>query len=149
MTKRGQRLIDEAYGLDNYLLKTPVNEVYSFLALRIKREILLRLAATSGDSSSSRSQAVASKYQDYVWPREVADWHGLPWLEAVDKLHEEERLADEVSQQPLKAVYRQELLTLARSGKLDLESELEDFENSEGGLVNSFKTTFSRKFGKK
>ena len=78
-------MIDEAYGLDNYLLKTPVNEVYSFLALRIKREILLRLAATattSGDSSSSRSQAVASKYQDYVWPREVADWHGLPWLEA-------------------------------------------------------------------
>ena len=75
MTKRAQRLIDQSYGLDNYLLEvkksfrfkylhtihgkvgqiiysqllclclqTPVNEVYSLLALKIKRQILLALS---------------------------------------------------------------------------------------------------------
>ena len=37
-------LVDEAQGFDNYLLSTPVNEVYAWKLLRLKREILLTLA---------------------------------------------------------------------------------------------------------
>jgi len=37
MTARAQRLIDENFGLDFYLLKTPVNEIYSWLGLKVSR----------------------------------------------------------------------------------------------------------------
>ena len=82
MTNRAQRLIDESYGLDFYLLKTPVNEIYSHLALKIKREILLTLAR----NQKSLSEELRSKYEAYSLPEEVALWHGLPWKEAVHRL---------------------------------------------------------------
>ena len=44
MTERAQRLIDEAYGSDNYLLQTKVNEIYSHFGLKLKRELLLTMA---------------------------------------------------------------------------------------------------------
>jgi len=163
MTKRAQRLIDEAYGLDFYLLKTPVNEIYSHLGLRIKREILLRLsrAATTGGhsefDSSSKFDKVLSKYRDFVVPHEVADWHGLPWLDAVDKLLEEERLADEMqANRPLKQNFRTELLDLLAKGDLDLidptilDDQLDD--STEGGpkFTSAVKNSLSslKKFAK-
>ena len=57
MTARGQRLIDESYGLDYYLLKTPVNEVYSHLGMKIKREILLTLAANIATGKDDKMSA--------------------------------------------------------------------------------------------
>ena len=62
MTSRGQRLIDESFGLDNYLLKTPVNEVYSLLGLKIKREILLKLAAAV---EQGQEEKMAAKYETW------------------------------------------------------------------------------------
>ena len=82
MTNRAQRLIDESYGLDYYLLKTPVNEIYSNLGLKIKREILLTLA----NKPNSLSDEIYSKYEIYKVPEDVALWHGLSWKEAVHRL---------------------------------------------------------------
>ena len=82
MTKRAQRLIDENYGLDYYLLKTPVNEIYSHLALKLKREILLALSK----NQDSIPEEICSKYDSYKVSEEVALWHGLPWHEAVHRL---------------------------------------------------------------
>ena len=59
MTARGQRMIDESFGLDYYLLKTPVNEVYSHLGMKIKREILLKLAEWV---ESGGNEKMAAKY---------------------------------------------------------------------------------------
>ena len=141
MTKRAQRLIDQSYGLDSYLLKTPVNEVYSLLGLKIKREILLKLA---GQDRSERLEKIRSKYQDYVVPYEVADWHGLPWLEAVDKLVEIERLEDEENIRPLKEEYRKELLDLLAKGQMDDvdPSVLYDEGHSNLQFTDAIKNTF-------
>ena len=82
MTKRAQRLIDENFGLDFYLLKTPVNEIYSHLGLKLKREILLHLAT----NKERINKDIIAKYEPYEIPEEIALWHGLPWKEAVHRL---------------------------------------------------------------
>lgn len=46
-TYRSQRLIDEANGLDAYLLETPEIDVNSKLGMRLKRAILVKLATGS------------------------------------------------------------------------------------------------------
>ena len=86
MTNRAQRLIDENHGLDYYLLKTPVNDIYSHLGLKLKREILLRLARRGGEEDQPLSDDIYSKYELFKVPEEVALWHGLPWKEAVHRL---------------------------------------------------------------
>lgn len=117
MTNRAQRLIDENHGLDFYLLKTPVNEIYSHLGLKLKREILLTLAKRERESLS---EEIYSKYEVFKIPEEVAVWHGLPWNEAVHRLFVLDRIAeDEESTKPMKAVYRSQLFNLLKQGYLD------------------------------
>ena len=77
-------------------MPTPVNEVYSLLRLRIKRQILLALAG------GQLPEKVMAKYQEYIVPRDVADWHGLPWTDALAKLLEMERIQDKVEAKPRK-----------------------------------------------
>jgi hypothetical protein len=89
MTERGERLIDESYGLDSYLLKTEVNEIYSHLGLKLKREMLLTMV-TNPDlelypNDAEKRSEILDKYKDYIIPHEVADWHGLPLSEALHK----------------------------------------------------------------
>ena len=43
-----------------------------------------------------------TRYSQYIVPHEVADWHGLPWNDALDKLHEIERIQDKSEVKPLK-----------------------------------------------
>jgi len=146
MTKRAQRLIDQSYGLDNYLLETPVNEVYSLLALKIKRQILLAL------SGGKLPDAVMTRYSQYIVPHEVADWHGLPWNDALDKLHEIERIQDKSEVKPLKVQYRQELLELLEKGQMDevdpnvvedLSVDGSSSSSAEGGWLDKIGKTFS------
>ena len=42
------------------------------------------------------AEGVMAKYQEYIVPRDVADWHGLPWTDALAKLLEMERIQDKV-----------------------------------------------------
>jgi len=116
MTKRAQNLIDKSYGLDFYLLQTPVNEIYSHLGLKLKREILLALANNQELIPSN----VYSKYEAYKVPEEVALWHGLPWKEAVHRLFVLDRMAEEEdSSRPMKKEYRAQLYSLLQQGYLD------------------------------
>nr|CDS31448.1 mitochondrial ribosomal protein L28 [Hymenolepis microstoma]CUU97508.1 mitochondrial ribosomal protein L28 [Hymenolepis microstoma] len=95
--------IEEMKGLDFYLLKvrlhslvtqkTPENEINSRLGLHIKREILMKL----GDPEFQLSKPdIATKYADFVIPREEAEWVGLTLDEAIKKQmkieYEEQRL---------------------------------------------------------
>lgn len=50
ITPRALRLIDEKFGLDYYLLETPEIDINSKLGLRLKREILVRLACPCGSA---------------------------------------------------------------------------------------------------
>jgi len=144
MTKRAQRLIDESYGFDNYLLQTPVNEVYSLLGLRMKRQMLLALA------SGQLPDGVMTKYQEFIVPHEVADWHGLPWTDATEKLKETERIQDKAAK-PLKEQYRQELLDLLKEGEIDqLDPNVTDDltiegTSSSGGFLKNLTGKFSGK----
>jgi len=116
MTKRAQNLIDENYGLDYYLLKTPVNEIYSHVGLKLKREILLALVRNTEMIPSE----IYLKYEPYKLPEEVALWHGLPWKEAVHRLFTLDRIVEEEeSMKPLKKEYRAQLYQLLQQGYLD------------------------------
>lgn len=121
MTMRGARLVDEAHGFDNYLLNTPVNEVYAWRLLKFKREILLAL--TNPDNFSSKihkhGPEMFDKYQKYAVTESEADWHGLTLNEARAKQKAIEEKLKEESIVPDKIKYRKELVSKLKDGHLD------------------------------
>lgn len=146
MTKRGARLVDECKGLDHYLLQTPVNEVYAWRLLRIKRELLLELADRESFCASRRlsgGAAIYDKYAEFAVPHDQADWTGLTLREAVQKQVALDELEKENNTVPMKHKYRQELVDLLRSGYLDdLDLSLEEAEGK-GGIFGTIKSAFS------
>jgi len=133
VTKRGVQLVDQASGFDNYLLKTPVNEVYATGLLRIKRELLLALASPQKLASS-----IVEKYASHAVSFEEADWHGLTLEEAKEKQQaiEEQQKRDQTI--PDKLRFRRIMLHQLRQGELDL--ELENIGSSQGdGAMGSLK----------
>jgi len=144
MTERAERLIDEAFGLDNYLLKTEVNEIYSHFGLKLKRELLLTLANAEEElypHDAGKRREILDKYKEFLVPFEVADWHGLPLSEALHKQLTIERLEEEASIKPRKEAYRKELLEDLKSGDVD-PTVLYDEENP--GLVSSAMTSVKK-----
>ena len=104
----------------SYLLETPVNEVYARDLLMIKRAILLALArGTHSPGDPGRKREIDDKYMRFGVPEEEADWHGLPLIQARDKVEAEERLALERSRVPKKHEYRRELVEMLREGYLE------------------------------
>lgn len=139
MTERAERLIDEAYGLDNYLLKTQVNEIYSHFGLKLKRELLLTLANAEEDlypDEKGKQKTILDKYKDYILPLEEADWHGLPLHEALHKQHTLDRIEEEESIKPLKEEYRRKLVARLADGE-DVKGELELEEPEDESLLSS------------
>ena len=119
MTERASRLIDEAFGLDNYLLKTKVNELYSHFGLKLKRELLLTLANPEEElcvNDAAKRNEMLDKYADFVLPHEEADWHGLSLTEALHKQHTLDRLEEEQSVKPKKEEYREKMLHYIETG---------------------------------
>lgn len=138
MTMRGARLVDEAKGFDNYILTTPVNEVYALRLLKLKREILLALCDKDNFSSKAHKLGprIYEKYQQFIVPKEVADWTGLALHEAKKKQMILNSMVREKNIVPDKLKYRQELLHLLRSGYLDdVDFELlDDTQEERGGI---------------
>lgn len=127
MTERAQRLIDEAFGLDNYLLKTEVNEIYSHMGLKLKREMLLTLANAEEElhpNDPGKRSEMLDKYKDFIWPLEEADWHGLTLAEALHKAHSIDRIEEELSIRPKKEEYRKFVLEKLKN---DEHEDLGDF----------------------
>ncbi len=73
-------LVDEAKGLDQYLLSTAVNEIYAWRLLKLKRELLLALE-NKDDFARFHVQRggvdLYEKYAAFAVPHEQADWTGL------------------------------------------------------------------------
>jgi len=119
VTERGVRLVDEANGFDNYILKTPVNEIYAWNLLKLKREILLRLCFKDNFAGRDGGADIYEKYAEFAVSLEQADWTGLTLQEAIKKQLAIERNKKESEKVPLKMRYREELIHLLNEGHLE------------------------------
>lgn len=87
VTQRAMQLIDEAFGLDLYLLTTPEIDVNSKLGMRLKRAILVSLAKEDyHPDDRERHEYIKEKYAPHRLPLEEAEWVGLELNEAAEKL---------------------------------------------------------------
>ncbi|KAI6220824.1 39S ribosomal protein L28, mitochondrial [Aphelenchoides fujianensis] len=124
VTYRSQRLIDEAFGLDAYLLETPEIDVNSKLGMRLKRAILVKLAKGDFYPEDERKHAyIREKYAVHILPLEEAEWVGLELNEACRK---QQDLEDNTAPIPEKYLFEQELLQKLRSGEDAIEQAEEE-----------------------
>uniref|UniRef100_A0A023FJ67 Putative 39s ribosomal protein n=1 Tax=Amblyomma cajennense TaxID=34607 RepID=A0A023FJ67_AMBCJ len=87
VTQRTQLLINEHYGFDFYILKTPVQDLHSQLALDLRRKMLLALARKDLYHNDEKKQKeILEKYKDFIVSEEEADWFGLTLWKAEAKL---------------------------------------------------------------
>uniref|UniRef100_A0A8C2W3M1 Large ribosomal subunit protein bL28m n=1 Tax=Chinchilla lanigera TaxID=34839 RepID=A0A8C2W3M1_CHILA len=109
VTMRTLDLIDEAYGFDFYILKTPKEDLCSKFGMDLKRGMLLRLARQDPQlhpDNPEQRMAIYHKYKEFVIPEEEAEWVGLTLEEAVEK----QRLLEEKDPVPLFKIYVEELI---------------------------------------
>jgi len=109
VTQRTLDLIDEAYGFDFYILKTPKEDLCSKFGMDLKRGMLLRLARQDPQlhpDNPKKRAAIYDKYKEFVIPEAEAEWVGLTLDEAVEK----QRLLEEKDPTPLFRVYVEELI---------------------------------------
>ncbi|XP_044592198.1 39S ribosomal protein L28, mitochondrial [Cotesia glomerata] len=119
VTSRTIDLINEHYGFDHYLLKTPACDLRSLLALKLKRLILTALAdKTLYPDDSEKREEVYNQYKEYLtaYTREEIEWYGLTYAEAVKKFFEIERSKEVIT--PLKIKYRSELIAKLKEAKI-------------------------------
>ncbi|XP_006873893.1 PREDICTED: 39S ribosomal protein L28, mitochondrial [Chrysochloris asiatica] len=109
VTMRTLDLIDENYGFDFYILKTPKEDLCSKFGMDLKRGMLLRLARQDPQlhpDDPARRAAIYHRYKEFVIPEAEAEWVGLTLDEAVEK----QRLLEEKDPVPLFKVYVAELV---------------------------------------
>lgn len=109
VTMRTLDLIDEAYGFDFYILKTPKEDLCSKFGMDLKRGMLLRLARQDPQlhpEDPERRAAIYDKYKEFAIPEEEAEWVGLTLEEAIEK----QRLLEERDPVPLFKIYVAELI---------------------------------------
>ena len=113
LNERALALIDKAAGFDNYILRTPIQDFKSQLALKLKRKLLIALAKQEYyPNDAERHEYIKAKYADCVIPLEEAEWIGLTEEAAMEKLMLEEHQANPVL--PLKYRYRKQLIAVLK-----------------------------------
>uniref|UniRef100_A0A8D2DKC0 Large ribosomal subunit protein bL28m n=1 Tax=Sciurus vulgaris TaxID=55149 RepID=A0A8D2DKC0_SCIVU len=113
VTMRTLDLIDEAYGFDFYILKTPKEDLCSKFGMDLKRGMLLRLARQDPElhpDDPERRAAIYDKYKGFAIPEGEAEWVGLTLEEAMEK----QRLLEEKDPVPLFKVFVEELVEQLR-----------------------------------
>ena len=111
VTDRTLELIDKHQGFDNYILKTPVQDLASELGRRLQHKMLLALA-------TDQREFIKEKYKEFIRPISEIAWHGLNETEAIKKF----RLmrVEESIEPPLKVTYAKQLIEeLKNSNALD------------------------------
>ncbi|KAK6760071.1 hypothetical protein RB195_021548 [Necator americanus] len=112
VTERTMRLIDQHFGLDYYILRTPEIDLASKLGNRLVYV-----------NDEERHNFIRQKYAEFVIPEEEADWIGLDLNEAARKQQElEERRIPE----PLKFKFERDLVARLRAGT-DMIANEEEF----------------------
>ncbi|RWS17969.1 39S ribosomal protein L28-like protein [Dinothrombium tinctorium] len=109
VTRRTLQLIDDAHGFDNYILRTPIQDLKSQLALDLRRKMLITLAKKDfAKDDPKRFEFIWKKYGDCAIPLEEAEWFGLPISKAMAKLISMEK--EQNPPQPLKVKFAKELI---------------------------------------
>lgn len=149
VTERALRLIDESFGLDYYILRTPEIDLASKLGNRLKREMLLTLAMGAYfPENEERRNYIKEKYAEFVIPFEEADWVGLDLNEAARKQQE---IEEQMVPEPLKYKLEKELVSRLYTGT-DLIANEEEFapkvEESKFGerLLGKYLNPVARRF---
>lgn len=89
-TNRAMDQIDDAFGLDYYVLKTHERDLNSKLAMDLRRQILLQLCDDAEVKELSEERLkVFKRYKEFMIPREQAEWVGLSITEALEKTENE------------------------------------------------------------
>ncbi|GAB1609378.1 39S ribosomal protein L28, mitochondrial-like [Argonauta hians] len=137
VTQRTMMLIDEAFGFDNYILKTHAVDLNSNLGMRLKREMLLALARRSfAKDNPTKQEEIYQRYKEFVIPEEDAEWVGLSVKAAVSKAKLLEKIQNPTI--PLKEIYTKELIEKLNTIGLDEGSKPK--ETSLLSKLNPFKT---------
>uniref|UniRef100_A0A0K0D2P2 Dolichyl-diphosphooligosaccharide--protein glycosyltransferase subunit 2 n=1 Tax=Angiostrongylus cantonensis TaxID=6313 RepID=A0A0K0D2P2_ANGCA len=124
VTERALRLIEQNFGLDYYILRTPEIDLASKLGNRLKREMLLTLANNACYlDNDERRNYIMRKYAEFVMPAEEAEWVGLDLNEAARK---QQDIEEQQVSEPLKFKYERELVSRLRAGT-DLIANEEEF----------------------
>ncbi|EDW03934.1 39S ribosomal protein L28, mitochondrial [Drosophila grimshawi] len=116
VTERTLEQIHECHGFDHYLLKNLACDLRSALALKIKRKVLkaLQQGCPAWQAEPNHQQDMLKEYGPYLasyTPDEI-DWYGHTYLEAIRKLQNQLRAAEQVL--PHKIEFRSKLIEQLR-----------------------------------
>ncbi|XP_021193373.1 large ribosomal subunit protein bL28m [Helicoverpa armigera] len=121
VTDRTISLINDHYGFDHYLLKTPACDLVSMLALKLKKQILIELmnGCPRYAHDPQRQKEVYEEYKTYLssYTPEEIEWYGLSWYEALCKLAKQKEAANKPV--PLKNMYRKNLVEKLKAAGID------------------------------
>lgn len=137
-TNRAMDQIDDSFGLDYYILKTHERDLNSKLAMDLRRKMLLRLCedAEVPDLTEERRK-ILKRYQEFMIPKEEAEWVGLSITEALEKAESE---ASSKKLPPLKYLieeqFLKELKAYAESDKAKAAGE-----DRSGGSIDTSKSS--------
>ncbi|CAH1173574.1 unnamed protein product [Phaedon cochleariae] len=123
VTDRAIRLINEHYGFDHYLLKSPACDLQSLLPLVIKRKILQELenGCPAYADRPEKQAKVLDQYKSYLsaYTPEEIKWYGHSFSQACKILQEELDAESKNNIVPLKQVYRAQLIEKLKAVSLD------------------------------
>jgi large subunit ribosomal protein L28 len=143
VTKRTLNLIDQAYGFDNYILKTPIVDLQSQLAFNLRRKMLLTLVRREMyPNDPDKQEEIYQKYREHIIPEDEAEWFGLSIEDALKKLKVNETLNKPV---PLKNQLRLNLIQRLKEEKIqEAEAATEESQRVTPGWMTKF-NPFSKK----
>ncbi|XP_072942271.1 large ribosomal subunit protein bL28m [Epargyreus clarus] len=121
VTERTIKLINDHYGFDHYLLKTPACDLVSMLALKLKKQILIELmnGCPRYAHDPKKQMEVYEEYKTYLssYTPEEIEWYGLTWYEALTKAAKIKEAANKPV--PLKKLYRKNLIEKLKEAGID------------------------------
>lgn len=121
VTERTIKLINDHYGFDHYLLKTPACDLVSMLALKLKKQILTELmnGCPRYAHDPTKQKEIYEEYKTYLssYTPEEIEWYGLTWYEALTKVAKQKEAASRPV--PLKNVYRKNLVEKLKAAGIE------------------------------
>lgn len=147
VNERALELFDKANGFDNYILRTPVHEFKSNLALKLRRKMLLSLVKEDYyPNDAERHAYIKEKYKDCIIPEEEADWIGLTEEEALEKLKLQESKENPIL--PMKYAFKKELVQVLTHRQEKGLLTVQKPESSLRSSISSFFSPIFRRTGK-
>ncbi|CAH2063462.1 unnamed protein product, partial [Iphiclides podalirius] len=128
VTDRTINLINDHYGFDHYLLKTPACDLVSMLALKLKKQILIELmnGCPRHAHDPQKQQEIYNEYKTYLssYTPEEIEWYGLTWYEALTKVAKQKEAQNKPV--PLKNIYRKKLVEKLKAAELEEKKDATD-----------------------